>query len=257
MTRATSSAETWHRSIYSSVTAIVFAQDPSAPDPPRVFAVPVDGDVIAEYVPEVGDVVEAPAELRARAEEAGINPDLVLAGESPLSPGQSLVTDRHHDERLGDALLVHRRGGRRHAAGDRSPIAGPVHLSSLRCGSGVALMLIAGERVHEQRLETVGGEALRKRSSSSCSEESRDTSSARRFCPRMIRCGLEHRVEEEGQHDGDDERGDEAARRASPDLNAPVAKAARAEHGPSPERPKRRWWRLRPPVRPRTRLVAG
>jgi hypothetical protein len=72
--------ETWHRSIYSSVTAIVFAQDPSAADPPRVFAVPVDGDVIAEYVPEVGDVVEAPAELRARAEEEGINPDLVLAG---------------------------------------------------------------------------------------------------------------------------------------------------------------------------------
>ena len=78
--RATSSAETWHRSIYSSVTAIVFAQDPSAADPPRVFAVPVDGDIIAEYVPEVGDVVEAPAELRARAEEEGINPDLVLAG---------------------------------------------------------------------------------------------------------------------------------------------------------------------------------
>jgi hypothetical protein len=73
-------AETWRRSIYSSVTVIVFTQDPSAPDPPRVYAVPVDGDIIAEYVPEVGDAVEAPAELRARAEEAGINPDLVLAG---------------------------------------------------------------------------------------------------------------------------------------------------------------------------------
>ncbi|MBW3632394.1 MAG: hypothetical protein KY456_05120, partial [Chloroflexi bacterium] len=72
--------ETWQRSIYSSVTAIVFAQDPDAPDPPRVFAVPVDGDIIAEYVPEGGDVVEAPAELQSRAEEAGINPDLVLAG---------------------------------------------------------------------------------------------------------------------------------------------------------------------------------
>ncbi|MDF2757755.1 MAG: hypothetical protein K0S99_387, partial [Thermomicrobiales bacterium] len=72
--------ETWRQSIYSSVTAIVFVQDPTATDPPRVFAVPVDGDVIAEYVPEVGDVVEAPAELRARAEEEGINPDLVLAG---------------------------------------------------------------------------------------------------------------------------------------------------------------------------------
>jgi hypothetical protein len=72
--------ETWQRSIYSSVTSIVFAQDPDAPDPERVFAVPVDGDVIAEYVPEGGDVVEASAELQARAEEMEINPDLVLAG---------------------------------------------------------------------------------------------------------------------------------------------------------------------------------
>ena len=41
---------------------------------------PVDGDVIAEYIPEAGDVVEPPSELRTRAEEAGINPDLVLGG---------------------------------------------------------------------------------------------------------------------------------------------------------------------------------
>jgi hypothetical protein len=72
--------ETWQRSIYSSVTAIIFAQDPADPDPGSVFAAPVDGDVIAEYVPEGGDVVEATAELQARAEELGINPDLVLAG---------------------------------------------------------------------------------------------------------------------------------------------------------------------------------
>ena len=72
--------ETWQRSIYSSVTMIVFAQNPGDPDPVRVFAVPVDGDVIAEYVPEGGDVVEVPAELQARAEEMEINPDLVLAG---------------------------------------------------------------------------------------------------------------------------------------------------------------------------------
>ena len=72
--------ETWQRSIYSSVTMIIFAQDPGDPEPARVFAVPVDGDVIAEYVPEGGDVVEAPAELQARAEEGEINPDLVLAG---------------------------------------------------------------------------------------------------------------------------------------------------------------------------------
>jgi hypothetical protein len=72
--------ESWQRSIYSSVTVIVYAQDPSTADPPRVFAVPVDGDVIAEYVPEGGDVVEAPEELRARADELGVNPDLVLGG---------------------------------------------------------------------------------------------------------------------------------------------------------------------------------
>jgi hypothetical protein len=72
--------ETWQRSIYSSVTVIVYAQEANAIDPPRVFAVQVDGDVIAEYVPEGGDVVEASPELRARAEEVNINPDLVLGG---------------------------------------------------------------------------------------------------------------------------------------------------------------------------------
>jgi hypothetical protein len=72
--------ETWQRSIYSSVTMIIFSQDPGEPNPSRIFGVPVDGDVIAEYVPEGGDVVEATAELQARASEVEINPDLVLAG---------------------------------------------------------------------------------------------------------------------------------------------------------------------------------
>lgn len=72
--------ETWTRSIYSSVTVIVYTSDADAADPARLFAVRVDGDVIAEYVAEGGDVVEAPVELQARAEELGINPDLVLGG---------------------------------------------------------------------------------------------------------------------------------------------------------------------------------
>ena len=72
--------ERWTRSIYSSVTVIVYTSDADASDPARLFAVRVDGDVIAEYVAEGGDVVEAPAELRARAEELGMNPDLVLGG---------------------------------------------------------------------------------------------------------------------------------------------------------------------------------
>jgi hypothetical protein len=73
--------ETWQRSIYSSVTVVIFTQNPDDPQSnPAFFAVPVDGDVIAEYVPEGGDVVEAPADLQTRAGEVGINPDLVLAG---------------------------------------------------------------------------------------------------------------------------------------------------------------------------------
>jgi hypothetical protein len=72
--------ETWARSVYSSVTVIVYTSDADAADPARLFAVRVDGDVIAEYVAEGGDVVEAPADLRARAEDLGINPDLVLGG---------------------------------------------------------------------------------------------------------------------------------------------------------------------------------
>ncbi|MDP9366587.1 MAG: hypothetical protein M3Q10_20565, partial [Chloroflexota bacterium] len=72
--------ETWRRSVYSSVTLILFAQDPDSLDPPRLFGDPVDEDVIAEYVPEGGDVVEAPAELQEAAAEVGINPDLVLGG---------------------------------------------------------------------------------------------------------------------------------------------------------------------------------
>ena len=70
----------WKRSIYSSVTVIVYAEDPKAAEPPRIYAVKVDGDVIAEYVPEGGDVVEAPDELKKAAEDIGINSDLVLGG---------------------------------------------------------------------------------------------------------------------------------------------------------------------------------
>jgi hypothetical protein len=72
--------ETWRRSVYSSVTLILYAQDPESLDPPRLFGDPVDGDVIAEYAPEGGDVVEAPAELQEAAAEVGINADLVLGG---------------------------------------------------------------------------------------------------------------------------------------------------------------------------------
>jgi hypothetical protein len=72
---------TWQRSLYSSVSVIVFAQNPTDPEPTRVFAVPVDGGVIAEYVREGSDVIAPSSELQARAEAAGVKPDLVLGGD--------------------------------------------------------------------------------------------------------------------------------------------------------------------------------
>jgi len=69
---------TWQRSVYSSVSVIVYAEDPQANEPPQIYAVRVDGDVIAEYVPEGGDVVDPTGELLESAETAGVNPDLIL-----------------------------------------------------------------------------------------------------------------------------------------------------------------------------------
>src|SRR5205814_5097323 len=71
---------TWPRSLYSSVTVIVYAQDPNAANPPRVFAAPVDGNVIAEYLPEGGDVTAPSPDVQTQAAALGINPDLVLGG---------------------------------------------------------------------------------------------------------------------------------------------------------------------------------
>ncbi|CAA9544653.1 MAG: hypothetical protein AVDCRST_MAG19-341 [uncultured Thermomicrobiales bacterium] len=71
---------TWQRSVYSSVTNILYAEDPESLDPDRLYGVKVDGDVIAEYVPEGGDVVAASEELQQTAETEGVNPDLVLGG---------------------------------------------------------------------------------------------------------------------------------------------------------------------------------
>ncbi|MDQ3468104.1 MAG: hypothetical protein M3411_07710, partial [Chloroflexota bacterium] len=73
-------SQNWQRSIYSSVTMVIYAEDAAAADPPQIYAVKVDGDVVAEYVPEGGDVVAAPEELQAAAEQLGVNPDLVLGG---------------------------------------------------------------------------------------------------------------------------------------------------------------------------------
>jgi len=72
--------QTWQRSVYSSITVILYAEDTESTDPSRLFAVRVDGDVVAEYVAEGGDVVEPADELVAAAAQYEVNPDLILAG---------------------------------------------------------------------------------------------------------------------------------------------------------------------------------
>ena len=146
-------AETWQRSIYSSVTAIIFAQDPNAPDPPRVFAVRSTATSSPSTSPRWGTRSRRPRSCE-RWPRRRDQPGPGAGGRSPLSPGQSLVTDRHHHERLGDALLVRRRGARRHAPGDRSTIAGPVHLSPLRRGSWVTGSSVSCTPWRPEEIET-------------------------------------------------------------------------------------------------------
>jgi len=70
---------TWSRSIYSSTTVILYAEDPANPTPPLIYAYDVDDDVVGEYAPE-GEIQEVSPELQAAAEANGLNPDLVLDG---------------------------------------------------------------------------------------------------------------------------------------------------------------------------------
>jgi len=114
------------------------------------------------------------------------------------------------------------------------------------------LIVWRAEFTNRAELETVGEKnALRKASHSEllaakylvdlCSSASSRCDSC--SSGRLRVGGLEHRVEEESQHDGDEERGDETARRASPDLKAAVAKTARAEHRIKPGSSETRRWR--------------
>ena len=69
----------WPRSVYSSITVILYAEDPNNRTPPLLYAYDVDDDVVGEYAPE-GETQETSREMRQAAEANGLNPDLVLAG---------------------------------------------------------------------------------------------------------------------------------------------------------------------------------
>lgn len=70
-------ADPWARSVYSSVTLILYVSDTEQANPERVLGVAVDADVIGEYLP-MGEADPASAEVLAAAGEAGVLPELRL-----------------------------------------------------------------------------------------------------------------------------------------------------------------------------------
>lgn len=75
-------SEPWVRSVYSSVTLILYVADPDNAQPEVIYGRAVDSDVIAEYVPE--GTIEAPAgDVATLAEQTGLQPDLTLGAGGP------------------------------------------------------------------------------------------------------------------------------------------------------------------------------
>lgn len=70
-------ADPWVRSVYSSVSLILYVADAEATNPERIYARAVTADVIGEYVPEES-ADPASEELAAEAESFGIHPTLTL-----------------------------------------------------------------------------------------------------------------------------------------------------------------------------------
>ena len=70
----------WTRTVYSSVSVLLYVADPSVATPDRIIARTVDTDQIAEYKLAGGDVVPSATAVQAAA-AAGLNPDLTYAGQ--------------------------------------------------------------------------------------------------------------------------------------------------------------------------------
>ncbi len=67
----------WQRSVYSSVTLLLYVADSEVVSPDRIFGVAVDADVIGEYVPEE-EGIAASEDVLAAAAKSGILPELRL-----------------------------------------------------------------------------------------------------------------------------------------------------------------------------------
>ena len=76
--------QVWQPSVYSSTSVILFVEDPADPAPEVIYAVNVSdsvvGDAIGEY--RLPDDSGTPEEITAAAEEAGLNPDLTIDGQT-------------------------------------------------------------------------------------------------------------------------------------------------------------------------------
>jgi hypothetical protein len=70
----------WTRTIYSSVSVLLYVADPSVAAPGRIIARTVDTDQIGEYKPAGSDVTPSATAVQAAA-AAGLNPDLTFAGQ--------------------------------------------------------------------------------------------------------------------------------------------------------------------------------
>ena len=76
--------QVWQPSVYSSTSVILFVEDPADPAPEVIYGLDVSdtavGDAIGEY--RLPDDSATPEEITAAAEEAGLNPDLTINGQT-------------------------------------------------------------------------------------------------------------------------------------------------------------------------------
>ena len=82
--------QAWQSSIYSSTTVLLFASDPENAAPDLFYGVDISGsargDAVGEY--RLSNETDQPSdELAAAATEAGLNPDLIVAGQRYLLTG--------------------------------------------------------------------------------------------------------------------------------------------------------------------------
>lgn len=70
----------WQRSLYSSLSLVVYVADPEAGSPDRLLGYSVGNDVFGEYMLE-GEAEAAPQDVRDEAESLGVHAELIIDGQ--------------------------------------------------------------------------------------------------------------------------------------------------------------------------------